>query len=385
MSDSADIAGNAQAADHFDARGAAACFALPGALRSLAPLGNGNVNSTYRVECDGPAGPQRFVLQRLNTAVFPRPDRVMANLAAMAEHVAARLEQGVTDLAGRRWEVPRVVPVRADGALCLKHGGGIWRMITFVEGATSRETLSEPGEARELGFALGMFHRLIADLAPERLADTLEGFHVTPRYLAQFDALLRDQPQLEATAGGVLAEALAFVEARRELVPVLERALASGLLRLRPIHGDPKVNNVLFDTASGEAIGLVDLDTVKPGLLQWDIGDALRSGCNRLGEETQDLAAVQFDLQLAEAVLAGYLQAAGAVLEPADIEFLYPSIRLIAFELGLRFLSDHLAGDVYFRTRHRGHNLERALVQFRLTESIEAQESRIRAIIEAAC
>jgi Ser/Thr protein kinase RdoA (MazF antagonist) len=142
------------------------------------------------------------------------------------------------------------------------------------------------------------------------------------------------------------------------------------------------VNNVMLDAVSGRAIGLVDLDTVKPGLIHYDIGDCLRSGCNRLGEETTDLAAVVFDLELCEAILEGYLAAAGSMLEPAELEHIYDAVRLIAFELGLRFLSDHLAGNVYFRAEDPEHNLRRALVQFRLTESIEAQESAIRSLVE---
>ena len=163
---------------------------------------------------------------------------------------------------------------------------------------------------------------------------------------------------------------------------VLEDAVDAGVLRPRPIHGDPKVNNVLLDRASGRAIALVDLDTVKPGLVHYDIGDCLRSGCNRLGEETDDLDQVGFDLEFCEAILTGYADAARQVLSDADLDYLYDAIRLISFELGLRFLSDYLAGDVYFRITHPQQNLQRARVQFRLTADIEAKEDAIRAIIE---
>jgi Ser/Thr protein kinase RdoA (MazF antagonist) len=164
---------------------------------------------------------------------------------------------------------------------------------------------------------------------------------------------------------------------------VLERAKAAGLLLPRPIHGDPKVNNVMLDSTTGQAVALVDLDTVKPGLIHYDIGDCLRSCCNPAGEETLDLGAVRFDLDLCRDVLGGYLSAASGFLTAADYDHLYAAIRLISFELGLRFFTDHLAGDVYFRVDHPGHNLQRALVQFRLTESIEAQEGQIGGLIEA--
>ena len=168
---------------------------------------------------------------------------------------------------------------------------------------------------------------------------------------------------------------------RRAWAHVLEEARAQGRLRLRPIHGDPKVNNVLLDTATGQAVALVDLDTVKPGLVHYDIGDCLRSGCNPQGEETEHWEAVRFDPDLCRALLQGYLSQARGFLTAADYDHLYDAVRLIAFELGLRFFTDYLEGNVYFKARHREHNLARALVQFRLTESIESQETAIGAII----
>jgi Ser/Thr protein kinase RdoA (MazF antagonist) len=174
---------------------------------------------------------------------------------------------------------------------------------------------------------------------------------------------------------------LQFVRARRAWAGVLEEARAQGRLFLRPIHGDPKVNNVMLDTATGEAVGLVDLDTVKPGLVHYDIGDCLRSGGNPLGEETEQWERVNFEPDLGRAILKGYLSLAQDFLTENDYAYLYDAIRLLAFELGLRFFTDYLAGNVYFKARHREHNLARALVQFKLTESIESQEAALRAII----
>jgi Ser/Thr protein kinase RdoA (MazF antagonist) len=162
---------------------------------------------------------------------------------------------------------------------------------------------------------------------------------------------------------------------------VLEQARSSGRLQPRPIHGDPKVNNVLLDSSSGQAVALVDLDTVKPGLLHYDIGDALRSGCNPAGEETTQLASVRFDPGRCRAMLTGYLELARPILSAADLELIPTAARLLSFELGLRFFSDHLAGNRYFKCRHPGHNLERALVQFTLTERIEAQEGELEQLV----
>jgi Ser/Thr protein kinase RdoA (MazF antagonist) len=153
-------------------------------------------------------------------------------------------------------------------------------------------------------------------------------------------------------------------------------------LFLRPIHGDPKVNNVMLDKATGQAVSLIDLDTVKPGLLHYDLGDCLRSGCNPLGEETTRWQDVRFEMDYCRAILNGYLAKARTFLTPGDCHFLFDGIRLIAFELGLRFFTDHLAGNLYFKSNYPGHNLARALVQFKLAESIAAQETIIRRLIE---
>ena len=178
--------------------------------------------------------------------------------------------------------------------------------------------------------------------------------------------------------------ACSFIQERRAWADVLEAARAQGRLALRPIHGDPKVNNVMLDNTSGQAVALVDLDTVKPGLVHYDIGDCLRSGCNPQGEETEHWEAVHFDPDLCRALLQGYLSEARGFLTAADYSHLYDAVRLIAFELALRFFTDYLEGDPYFRVRHASHNLVRALVQFRLTESIEAQAEAIRTVLDEA-
>ncbi len=347
-------------------------------IKAIEPLGNGNVNETFLVQLNG-NNQANFVLQRLNTAVFSKPELVMQNLLALSDHVDQKLSEGIPQLNGRRWELPR--PLKwADGQQdWLEENGNFWRAITFIDNANCLEVLQDLQQAREVGFGLGMFHLLISDLPATALADTLEGFHITPNYLAEYQQVLKHS-QLIASADAEWC--IKFIQQRQALAAVLEAAKARGELQLRPIHGDPKINNLMLDAESGQAIALIDLDTVKPGLVHYDIGDCLRSGCNPLGEETTNLAAVHFDLQLCEAILEGYLSVARGFLNEADHHYLYDAIRLIPFELGLRFFSDYLNGSVYFRSDFPNHNLQRALVQFKLTESIEAQEQEIRAILE---
>ena len=352
----------------------AEAFQGPGSVRSVAPLGNGNVNDTYLVRTDGEA----TVLQRLNTHVFPQPLLVLQNLQVLGQHIQPKLDasEPYPPLNGRRWHLPQLVAtVDQQQTWHRCEAGEIWRTITYVPDADCVDVVEGPAQARELGIGLGLFHGLISDLPVAALADTLEGFHITPRYLeAYHKALVKTQQQpCEASE-----RCIAFIREREQLCDLLERAKERGELPLRAIHGDPKINNVLLDRLSGEAIALIDLDTVKPGLVHYDIGDCLRSCCNRLGEEPLDVEAVSFDLDLAEAMLEGYLGVAGSFLSDTELRYIPDAARLISFELGLRFFSDYLCGSTYFKADRPRHNLDRALVQFALTASIEAQLPALR-------
>ncbi|MBM3270546.1 MAG: aminoglycoside phosphotransferase family protein [Candidatus Sericytochromatia bacterium] len=337
-------------------------------------FGNGNINKTYLVTPEEGRG-EPFLLQRINTRVFRQPELVMRNIGAVVRHMDAAAAS-----AERRWEVPHVLHTRDGADHWLGDDGSFWRAQRFIGGSRTFDAISDPDRAREVGFALGTFHSLLSDFPAAELADTLPGFHVAPAYLAAYDRVA------PAGSAGLSPEedwCVRFVAERRDWVPVLEDALARGLLRLRPIHGDPKVNNILFDEARGQAIGMVDLDTVKPGLAQYDIGDCLRSSCNPDGEETDRWREVRFDPVLGRAVLEGYLAVARGFFDQADFDLLPESVRLIAFELGLRFFTDHVQGDTYFKVARRGQNLARALVQFRLAESIHDSFDELRRIVQA--
>ena len=341
-------------------------------------FGNGNINDTYLVTIDSALPEEKhFVLQRINTQVFRQPRLIMQNMRTFTEHMRRRARN---DALAHRWEMPRVIPACDGQDFYIDPEGNFWRAISYVDGTRSFETINTIELAREVGYALGTFQYLISDLPVNQLADTLEGFHIMPRYLQNFDGACSRNGY---KSGAEVTYCLKFVEERREFAHILEQAREQGRLPLRPVHGDPKVNNVMIEETTGRAISLVDLDTVKPGLIHYDIGDCMRSGCNPLGEETEDWEAVYFEPEIGAAILEGYLSQARNFLTPADYEFLFDSIRLLAFELGVRFFTDYLAGNVYFKVRHPEHNLQRALVQFKLTESIEAHEADIRHIIQA--
>jgi Ser/Thr protein kinase RdoA (MazF antagonist) len=348
-----------------------------GQVIDIQEYGSGNVNDTFLVTLDR-EGEKHFILQRINTRVFCRPELVTRNMRILTEHVRARLQRAPVS-AGRRWEVPRLLLTRDGQDHWVDSSGSFWRALSFIYAARSFDRVKDTEHGSEVGYALGIFHNLISDLPADTLADTLIGFHITPRYLRRYDEVLA-----QATPPNSLEAnyCLRFVAERRACVHLLEDAKAEGRLPLRPIHGDPKVDNIMIDTATGRAVSLVDLDTVKPGLVHYDIGDCLRSCCNPRGEETGRWEEVYFETDLCRAILEGYLALARGFLTEDDYEYLYDAIRLIAFELGLRFFTDYLEGNVYFKVRHREHNLARALVQFKLVESIESQETTIRAMIQ---
>lgn len=350
-------------------------FKPAGTVVNVQQFGQGNINHTFLVTLDT-ATDQRFILQRINTQVFQQPQLVMQNIRTYSEHVRRRLR---SDGCQRRWEVPKVLLTPAQRDHWVSPDGDFWRAMSFIETAQPLQTITTPDQAAEVGYALGMFHHLISDLPAEQLADTLEGFHITPQYLQQYEQVRDTQVELTPE----VEYCLQFIRDRKHDTHILETAKAEGKLQLRLMHGDPKVNNILMDTDTQQAVSVIDLDTVKPGLIHYDIGDCLRSGCNPLGEETEQWEMVQFDLRLAQRILQGYLAVARSFLTAHDYDYLYDAIRLITFELGLRFFTDYLAGNVYFTARHTEHNLNRALVQFKLTESIEAQAEDIQALIQS--
>ena len=303
--------------------------------------GSGNINSTFLVtlELQPP-----FILQCLNTVVFCQPELVMNNICILSDYVHQQLQQ--IDLpTNRRWLMPRVLFTHRNKNHHVAEDGTFWRGISFIDNSQSFDTIQNLHHAQEIGYGLGMFHRLLHNLPTHELADTLEGFHITPRYLKHY---YRVKQKLQIKSSAEVNYCLQFIDDRPNLPNILEDAKAAGKLDLRTIHGDPKINNIMIDCDTQEAVAMIDLDTVKPGLIHYDIGDCLRSGCNPLGEETSDWEAVTFDLELARAILKGYLAVARDFLTQNDYQYIYDSIRLLAFELGLRFFTDYLQGQRLF-------------------------------------
>jgi Ser/Thr protein kinase RdoA (MazF antagonist) len=252
----------------------------------------------------------------------------------------------------------------------------------MIASATSHEQVLNVEHAHEAGYVLGHFQRIIADFPADQLADTLPGFHITPGYLNYHDKVVESEmAQQKLGASSEARRIEAFIQERRGFASILEDARERGELKLRPIHGDPKITNIMMDNITGKGTAIVDLDTVKPGLIHYDFGDCVRSVCNPAGEEAKHLNEVLVDLDSFESLVRGYLKQARNFLTESDQKYLFDSVRLIAFELGLRFFTDYLADDVYFKTNYAAQNLNRGRVQMKLCESIETRESMLRRVL----
>ncbi len=347
-------------------------------ITNVKKYGRGIINDTYLVELDGRE--ECFILQRINTHVFKQPELIMYNLRLVCEHIlAAKKNKG--NRISSDWKMVHIIPTNDNRDFFIDPQGDFWRALSFIHGAHSLEKISSLDDAREAGRALGIFHNLSRTLDPASLYDTLPGFHNIEEYLNHYDQTSSQETPRKFDDSERWCRQ--FVEERRSWAPVLEKARKQNKLQERVIHGDPKSNNVMIDDHSGRAASIIDLDTMKPGLLLYDIGDCLRSCCNISGEDSVDSDGARFDLRRCESLLSGYMGEARGCFTDQDIDFFFDAVGLIPFELGLRFYTDHLEGNHYFKTGYPSQNLDRAMVQFRLVESIEKQEDEIREIIEA--
>lgn len=331
---------------------------------TVQPLGAGRINDTYLV--DGPS--DRFVLQRINGRVFPRPVDVARNFVTVTSHLYRKQRPGPELI---RCPLSRVT---LAGAPCWRdRNGAVWRAQTYIEHMSLTPPLRRASQARQLGAVLASFHKLTADLDPAKLFDPLPGFHDTVQYLRQFDQVWAGYVGPDSSE---MRYCRAEIDRFRPLATVLVEAERAGRIRRVTIHGDPKVDNFICDP-NQQVIGLLDLDTVGPGSVLLDLGDCLRSCCNQGGEDPAGPQAAAFAVDICEAVLTGYLTTSSMITRQ-ERELVYDAVLLIAFELALRFVTDHLQGDAYFKVHYRGENLQRALSQLHLADSITGQEQQIR-------
>jgi aminoglycoside phosphotransferase (APT) family kinase protein len=351
---------------------AARQFQIDGEFRGATPYGSGHINDTWCAVFLEAGAPVRYTLQRINHHIFQRPAALMENIRRVTTHLAAQLA-GEPDAARRALTL---IPARDGQAWHMDAEGNHWRAYRFIEQARTYDAVESPAQAFQAARAFGHFQELLASLPAPPLHDTIPDFHHTPK---RFQAL-RQAIEADAAGRALLAKPeIDFALAHESIAGVLLDAN----LPERVTHNDTKINNVLLDEASGEALCVIDLDTVMPGLAPYDFGDMVRTATCPAQEDERDLSRIAMQFPLFEALARGYLASAGGFLTKAEKRLLPFSGKLITLEIGIRFLTDYLGGDTYFKVHREGQNLDRCRTQFKLVESIERQEEAMERLVES--
>ncbi len=352
-------------------------FDAKGYFVSAEPYGNGHINDTRLVRMkDGDGSFHEYILQRINKNVFKNPEQLMENYVNVTEF----LRKKISSLGGDpERETVNVVKARDGKNFVIDENGDYWRLILFVTDSLCFDRVEEPVQFYNSAVAFGHFQCLLSDYPADTLHETIVNFHNTPDRLRQLDEAI------EANLAGRLDEVkeeIEFVNARREFACTLEKAHKEGKLPLKVTHNDTKLNNVLFDKETGKSLCVIDLDTIMPGYSVNDFGDSIRFGATTAAEDERDLSLVNFDINLYELYVKGFLEGAAGGLSDCEIELLPIGAIMMTFECGTRFLADYLNGDTYFRTHRPGQNLDRARNQFKLVRDMEERLSEMRAIVK---
>ena len=354
-----------------DLRAVAGQFQIYGEFIAAEPYGSGHINDTYCVAFDQGGTRVRYIFQRINRNVFKNPAALMENI----QRVAAHLGQKSTGERDHSRRVLTLILTRDGHSFHCDGKDNCWRAYFFIEKARTYDAVESPRQAFEAAKAFGRFQKLLADLPVPRLHDTIPDFHHTPKRFAA----LETATQTDAVNRAELAKPeIEFALKRKAITGVL---LAAGLPE-RVTHNDTKFNNVMLDDNTGEGICVIDLDTVMPGLALYDFGDMVRTTTSPVKEDERDLSRVTMQFPMFEALVRGYLTSAADFLTPAEKRLLTFSGKLITLEIGLRFLTDFLEGDTYFKVHRENHNLDRCRTQFKLVESIEQQEEQMNKLVE---
>ena len=350
----------------------AQAFDIPGEFVAATPTGSGHINDSYRIAFTTECKPVNYILQRINHKIFADPAALMDNIQRVTQHLATKLA-GQPD-ANRRSLT--VIPTRDGRAFHVDPLGNNWRAYHFIENTRTFDIVESPAQAYEAAKAFGHFQCLLADLPAPRLHDTIPDFHHTPKRFAHLhQAIAADV----ANRAHLARPEIEFALSRDAFTSVLLDAQ----LPERVTHNDTKFNNVLLDDRTGEALCVIDLDTVMPGFAPYDVGDMIRTTTSPAAEDEQDLSKVTMQFPMFEALARGYLASAGDFLTAAERSHLVAAGKLITFEQGLRFLSDYLAGDPYYKTHRQHQNLDRCRTQFRLLASIEEQEDAMQRLVDS--
>lgn len=351
-------------------------FDFPGIPGECAPYGSGHINDTYRLTVFSGEKQKKYIVQRMNKEVFEKPAEVMENVCGVTSWLREKIIASGGD---PERETLNIVKAKDGKAYYRDSSGDYWRVYLFIEGADCFDQVENEDDFYQSAVAFGHFQRLLADYPAETLHETIRDFHNTADRFRKFRTAL--EADICQRASGVQEE-IRFVLEREPLTHVLCDQQAAGKLPLRVTHNDTKLNNIMIDRITGKAICVIDLDTVMPGLSANDFGDSIRFGASTAAEDERDLAKVSCDLHLFEVYVKGFTEGCAGALTENELDMLPMGAILMTFECGIRFLTDYLEGDHYFKIHREGHNLDRCRTQFRLVKDMEEKLPQMKKIVD---
>jgi aminoglycoside phosphotransferase (APT) family kinase protein len=359
-----------------DLEAVAGRFRIHGDFLGAEPYGSGHINDTYAVRVNQGGTLVRYIIQRINHNVFKNIPALMENIERVTRHLAGKLAaSGAGDVSRRSMTL---IPTVEGGSHHRDGDGNSWRAYIFIEHAKTYDVLTSLDQAYQAARAFATFQGMLADLPDPPLNETIRDFHDGPKRYEAFLAVLdKDKHNRAARA----KEEIDFLNHHAWIFDRLPELLAKGEIPVRSTHNDCKINNVMIDDETGEGVCVIDLDTLMPGLALYDFGDMVRTSTCPAAEDEQDLDRIVMDLPMFEKLVRGYLSAAGDFLTRAERDHLAFAGKMITLIIGTRFLTDYLAGDAYFKTHRKDHNLDRCRTQFKLLRSIAEQERAMQELV----
>lgn len=350
-------------------------FEMEGTPESAACYGSGHINDTILVVCKDEEEYKKYILQRINHEIFRKPWEVMENIVNVTEFLRGKIRENGGD---PERETMRVVMAK-DGTPCQRlEDGTYWRMYRFIGGAKSCDAVKEPRDFYEAALSFGHFQKLLEDYPADTLYETIPNFHNTADRLAAFKRALEEDAEHRAKE---VRDEIQFVLDREKECHIICDMLAAGEIPLRVTHNDTKLNNILIDDETGKGICIIDLDTVMPGSALYDYGDAIRFGACTGAEDETDLSKISCDLELFTLYTKGYIEGCGGALTETEIRMLPMGAKIITLEQGIRFLTDYLEGDRYYKIHRPGQNLDRARTQFQMVRDMEEKWNVLQGIV----
>lgn len=338
------------------------------------PYGNGHINDTYIIN-----NAPRYILQRINSDVFTKPEEVMENIEAVTDHLRKKIAAAGGDVCR---ETLTLIQTDDGRSFYKADENNYFRVYRFIENAVSYDRVENPVQFYNAAKAFGKFQNMLSDFPADRLHETIKKFHDTR---SRFEAFRQSVKADVCGRAKYVVPEIEFVLSRESDCGVIVNATADGSVPIRVTHNDTKLNNVMLDSRTGEGVCVIDLDTVMPGSLLYDFGDAVRFGASSGDEDETDLSKIYMSEELFEQFSRGFLEETASVMTDMEKELLPFSAKLMTLECGMRFLTDYLSGDTYFKIHRKDHNLDRARTQFKLVKDMEDKADTMRKIVDKYC